>query len=52
MVNYMKYMVLKMVIWYQCLMSYLIYRKFNKTYGIIIMIYGIKYMLYGSNIRC
>ena len=33
-------MVLKMVIWYQCLMNYLIYRKFNKIYGIIIMIYG------------
>ena len=52
MVNKMTDMVLQMVIWYQCLMNYLIHRKFNKTYGIIIMIYGIKYMLYGSNVRC
>ena len=45
-------MVLKMVIWYQCLMHCLIYRMFNKIYGIIIMIYDIKYMIYGSNVRC
>ena len=52
MVNEMTDIVLKMIIWYQCLMYYLIYRIFNKTYGIIIITYGIKYMIYSSNVRC
>ena len=51
MVNEMTDIVLKMIIWYQCLMYYLIYRIFNNTYSIITTIYGIKYIISDSNDR-